>query len=77
MKTLTRCMALVAGPWLVLVTFLAHDGHAGDHGWLTGALQPLLSPDHFLAGLLVAGVLSVGLNMVARRVGGTDTPRTP
>jgi hydrogenase/urease accessory protein HupE len=46
---------------------LAHAGHAGDHGWLAGALQPLLSVDHLLAGLSVAVVLSVGLWRVASR----------
>jgi hydrogenase/urease accessory protein HupE len=46
---------------------LAHAGHAGDHGWLAGALQPLLSIDHLLAGVFVAALLSVGLSTVARR----------
>lgn len=46
---------------------LAHAGHAGDHGWLAGALQPLLSLDHFAAGLFVAGVLSLGLHALLRR----------
>lgn len=40
---------------------LAHAGHAGDHGWLAGALQPLLSLDHLAAGLFAAVVLSLGL----------------
>lgn len=46
---------------------LAHAGHAGDHGWLAGALQPLLSLDHLLAGLFVAAVLSAGLWRLAIR----------
>ena len=46
---------------------LAHAGHAGDHGWLAGALQPLLSLDHLLAGLFVAGLLSLGLAGALRR----------
>ena len=46
---------------------LAHAGHAGDHGWLAGALQPLLSVDHLLAGLFVAAVVSVGLWRLAYR----------
>jgi hydrogenase/urease accessory protein HupE len=46
---------------------LAHAGHAGDHGWLAGALQPLLSLDHLAAGLFVAGALSLGLNALLRR----------
>lgn len=50
-------------------TLLAHAGHgpAGDHGWLAGALQPLLSLDHFLAGVFVAAVLSLGLWRIALR----------
>ena len=67
MKTLTRYAALAAGPWLVPATLLAHDGHAGDHGWLAGAAQPLLSLDHFLAGLFVAIVVAIGLAFVFGR----------
>lgn len=69
MKTMmTRCIALVgalsaAAP----ADALAHDGHAGHHGWLEGALQPLLSLDHFLAALFVMAVLSVGLTALAGR----------
>ena len=48
-------------------TLLAHAGHAGDHGWLAGALQPLASLDHFLAGLFVAVALSLGLVRLALR----------
>ena len=46
---------------------LAHVGHAGDHGWLAGGLAPLLSVDHFLAGLFVAAMVSVGVWLTARR----------
>lgn len=46
---------------------LAHAGHAGDHGWLAGALQPLLSLDHLAAGLFVAVALSIGLWRLAVR----------
>ena len=46
---------------------LAHAGHAGDHGWLAGALQPLLSLDHLGAGIFVAGLLSLGLVALLRR----------
>jgi hydrogenase/urease accessory protein HupE len=46
---------------------LAHAGHAGDHGWLAGALQPLLALDHLLAGLFVGGLLSLGLLEALRR----------
>lgn len=44
----------------------AHPGHAGDHGWLFGAIQPLLGLDHFLAGLFVAGVGAIGFAVVGR-----------
>jgi hydrogenase/urease accessory protein HupE len=57
---------------------LAHAGHAGDHGWLAGALQPLLSLDHLLAGLFVAVVLSVALwrfALRAPRKGDAEAPR--
>jgi hydrogenase/urease accessory protein HupE len=56
---------------------LAHAGHAGDHGWLSGALQPLLSVDHLLAGLLVAVVLSVGLWRLAHRSSTASVAETP
>ena len=46
---------------------LAHAGHAGDHGWLAGALQPLLSLDHLLAGVFLAALLSLGLVGAFRR----------
>jgi hydrogenase/urease accessory protein HupE len=44
----------------------AHDGHAGEHGWLAGALQPLLSLDHVLAGAFVALVVTLGLMRLLR-----------
>lgn len=47
----------------------AHAGHAGDHGWLAGALQPTLSLDHFLAGVFVALVLSAALAGALRQRG--------
>jgi hydrogenase/urease accessory protein HupE len=68
MKTVTiRCAALVgalsaAAP----AAAMAHQGHAGDHGWLQGALQPLLSVDHLLAGLVVMALLSAGLTALVR-----------
>jgi hydrogenase/urease accessory protein HupE len=40
---------------------IAHAGHAGDHGWLAGAAQPLLSWDHFAAAVFVVLVVAVGL----------------
>lgn len=65
--TMGRAAATVA-IWLAAPTaLLAHEGHAGDHGWLSGALQPLLSLDHLLAGVFVALILSAGLWMVQRR----------
>lgn len=39
----------------------------GGHPWIAGAAQPLLSLDHFLAGLFVAVVVSIGLTLVVRR----------
>ena len=63
---LTR-IGLFAGA-LTLITpgaVIAHEGHAGDHGWLAGALQPLLSPDHFLAALLIVLVGAVGVTGLA------------
>jgi hydrogenase/urease accessory protein HupE len=56
---------------------LAHAGHAGDHGWLAGALQPLLSADHLLAGLFVAVVLSVALWRIALRAPRKGVPEAP
>ncbi len=56
---------------------LAHAGHAGDHGWLAGALQPLLSVDHLLAGLFVAAVVSVGLWRLAHRGSKPGIAETP
>jgi len=52
---------------LTALIAVAHEGHAGDHGWLAGAAQPLLSWDHFAAGVFV--LLAVGLAVagVARR----------
>jgi hydrogenase/urease accessory protein HupE len=44
----------------------AHEGHAGHHGWLAGASQPLLSWDHFLAAVFVVGVGSLGFALVGR-----------
>jgi hydrogenase/urease accessory protein HupE len=58
----TRAMrtALVTAAMLAAApsAVAAHAGHAGDHGWLFGALQPLLAVDHALAGLFVAGVVA-------------------
>jgi hydrogenase/urease accessory protein HupE len=50
------------------VPLSAHAGHAGEHGWLAGALQPLLSLDHLAAGVFVAVVLSTGLGTLAYRM---------
>lgn len=73
---MTRCAMLVgalsaASPAAVF----AHDGHAGHHGWLAGAMQPLLSLDHFLAALFVMAVLSVGLTAMLRRGDASDRER--
>jgi hydrogenase/urease accessory protein HupE len=45
---------------------IAHAGHAGDHGWLAGAAQPLLSSDHFAAGVFVLLVVAIGVAAVSR-----------
>lgn len=66
--TFCRLTSLATGLWLLVPTPLwAHEGHAGDHGWLAGATQPLLSVDHFLAGLFVAIVVAIGVASVAGR----------
>ncbi len=44
----------------------AHPGHAGDHGFLYAALQPLLSLDHFAAGLLVAAAGAIAIGVAGR-----------
>lgn len=69
MERTTMWRAGLAGIiWLAAPSaLLAHEGHGADHGWLAGALQPLLSLDHFLAGVFVALVLSAGLWTVLRR----------
>jgi len=54
----------------------AHGGHAGDHGFLSGALQPLLALDHLAAALVVVAVGAVAFGIVgwlrghARRAAG-------
>lgn len=60
--------ALVAAP----VALAAHEGHAGDHGWLWGALQPLLSLDHLMAALVVLSVGAVAFAALGRVVARTD-----
>jgi hydrogenase/urease accessory protein HupE len=54
----------------------AHEGHAGDHGWLAGAAQPLLSLDHFLAGVSVAVALTIGVAVAARLARRADPGRS-
>ena len=70
--------ALSAGAALLVspLALSAHQGHAGDHGWLAGAMQPTLSLDHFLAGLFVAVVLTIGGIGVARVLRGRSTEST-
>jgi hydrogenase/urease accessory protein HupE len=70
---LKRSTLLSAGLWLLIPSALwAHQGHAGDHGWLAGALQPLLSVDHLLAALFVVLVAFVGLTCLGRRKAGRE-----
>jgi hydrogenase/urease accessory protein HupE len=68
MNTLSIRSALLAGGGLLAapLALSAHEGHAGDHGWLAGAVQPLLSLDHFLAGAFVALVFTIGVVTAAR-----------
>jgi hydrogenase/urease accessory protein HupE len=49
--------------WIAVV----HAGHAGDHGWLAGAAQPLLALDHFLAGLFVLVMGALAMAAIGRR----------
>jgi hydrogenase/urease accessory protein HupE len=51
---------------LTALIALAHEGHAGDHGWLAGAAEPLLSWDHFAATVFVWVAVAIGLAAVAR-----------
>lgn len=65
----------VAALWtlaVVPVAVAAHEGHAGDHGWLWGALQPLLSLDHLMAGLLVVAVGAVAFASLGRASATTE-----
>lgn len=61
-SSLLAGLALPTAP----LALAAHEGHAGDHGWLAGAAQPLLSVDHFLAGVFVALVVAAGVALAAR-----------
>lgn len=65
----------VAALWalaVVPVAVAAHEGHAGDHGWLWGALQPHLSLDHLMAGLVVLVVGAVAFAALGRTLAATD-----
>lgn len=67
-KTMGRTTALaVAACAATPLALAAHEGH-GVHGWLQGALQPLLSVDHLLAGLTVLAVGGVAFAMLGRAV---------
>lgn len=76
MKTLMMRSVTLVGALSAAVpgALMAHDGHGAHHGWLAGALQPLLSVDHLLAALFVMAVLSAGLTALARR-GAKDATR--
>jgi len=65
-------VALLIGA-LTPTAVAAHAGHAGDHGFLYGALQPLLSLDHLLAAVVVAAVVAV-MSAVAGRAFGIVRP---
>ncbi len=78
MKTLLpRRTALTTALLLLSPTLLAaHDGHAGDHGWLVGAAQPWLSVDHFLAGLFIVVVGTLGMALLGRHARAGRAPGT-
>jgi hydrogenase/urease accessory protein HupE len=71
-SALAAALAALATP----LALAAHEGHAGDHGWLAGAAEPLLSWDHFLAGAFAALVVAVGVAAVGRLTRGTASQRT-
>jgi hydrogenase/urease accessory protein HupE len=52
---------------LAALIAVVHAGHAGDHGWLAGAAQPLLGLDHFLAGLFVLVMGALAMTAIGRR----------
>ena len=54
---------------------VAHEGHAGDHGWLAGAAQPLLAWDHFAAAVFVVLTVALGIAAVARALPGRERSR--
>ena len=54
---------------------VAHAGHAGDHGWLAGAAEPLQSWDHFASAVFVVLAVSIGLAAVARSAAAVSPPR--
>lgn len=71
-KMFSRGSAVTA--WALAVApvgVAAHEGHAGDHGWLWGALQPLLSLDHLMAGFVVLAVGAVAFAALGRAVANT------
>lgn len=62
--TMTRATLLWAGLWTVAPdTLSAHEGHA----WLTGAAQPTLGLDHFLAALFLVVAVTIGIISATRR----------
>jgi len=67
MRTIsTRVTSLAAGLAIALTVPTSVSAHGG-HPWLDGAAQPLLSLDHFLAGLFVAVLVGLGVAFLARR----------
>lgn len=72
---LKRASFLALGAWLVAPPALwAHPGHP----WLEGATQPMLGLDHFLAFMLVAVAVTVGvITQAKRRTAGGKVERKP
>lgn len=66
MKKTLGSLAVGALAGLAPTAVAGHQGHAGDHGWLFGALQPWLSVDHLLSALVVVAVFGAALAVLGR-----------
>jgi hydrogenase/urease accessory protein HupE len=60
---------------LTALIAVAHEGHAGDHGWLAGAAEPLLAWDHFAAAAFVVLAVALGIAAVARALPARERSR--